>query len=154
MKGLFFSRHGDDLRPKCHPFLLGHASHMLDEIGFEKAVKCFWSSLDSMASQFAIEKHRFCCAWKESHPVGCEATDLHMSSLHRAGCFALALGRCHLPQGCWPGGLSVTVMEGHPISLYFFETSCGIAGHFRRAQNSGKIIFRHIIRPWSLSIEP
>ena len=51
-------------------------------------------------------------------------------------------------------GLSVTVTEGHPISPYFFETSCGIDGHFRRAQNSGKMIFRHIIRPWSLSIEP
>ena len=56
-------------------------------------------------SQFAIETHLFCCAFCKNHsPVGCEATDLHMSSLHRAGCFALALGRCHLPQGCWPGG--------------------------------------------------
>lgn len=56
-------------------------------------------------SQFAIEKPSFLlCLLQESHPVRCEATDLHMSSLHRAGCFALALGRCHLPQGCWPEG--------------------------------------------------
>lgn len=98
-EGTFFSRHGDDLRPKCHPFLLGHASHMLD-------VKCFWSWLDSMAILTICHWNTsfLLCLLQESHPVGCEATDLHMSSLHRAGCFALALGRCHLPQGCWPEG--------------------------------------------------
>ena len=51
------------------------------------------------SSEFAMEKTAVLLGLERNHIPFCEATDLHMSSLHRAGCFALALGRCHLPQG-------------------------------------------------------
>ena len=58
------------------------------------------------SSEFAMEKTAGLLGLERNHIPFCEATDLHMSSLHRAGCFALALGRCHLPQGGHRAGLN------------------------------------------------
>jgi len=114
------------------------------------------AGLNGHSHNLPLKNHLLCCAFCKNHIPWDGMRGNRPSHVKSSQSRVLCFGAWKMSSSArlLARGLSVTVMELDPISPYFFETSCGIAGHFRRAQNSGKIIFRHIIRPWSLSIEP